>query len=334
MPDHTASIRSKGSPMNRIRKGFVVGALALFTAAALAQAAYPSKSIRLIVPFPAGGPSDAAARALAKGMAASLGQEVVIDNRPGANTGIGAGAALHAASDGYTLLFATAANAGLPHMSKASPYKSISEFSPIAAVGGNAQCLVVPASLPAKTLAEFASYAKASPKPLLRGANNVAEDMVAGHVTGALGLTFERVPYKGVPQLMPDLLEGRIQAAVLPVGPSVPHVRAGRLTMLGCSMAERIPALPAVPTLAESGVSAAPLITAHFVLGPPKLPTELVDRLAAAARQAAQTAEFKQEMERLLIPGGVRSPAETRELMLQAEAQYVQFVRETGASID
>jgi tripartite-type tricarboxylate transporter receptor subunit TctC len=87
LPDHTASIRSKGSPMNRIRKGFVVGALALFTAAALAQAAYPSKSIRLIVPFPAGGPSDAAARALAKGMTASLGQEVLVENRPGAIPG-------------------------------------------------------------------------------------------------------------------------------------------------------------------------------------------------------------------------------------------------------
>jgi tripartite-type tricarboxylate transporter receptor subunit TctC len=104
--------------------------------------------------------------------------------------------------------------------------------------------------------------------------------------------------------------------------------------MLGCSIAERLPALPTVPTLAESGVSAAPLITAHFVLGPPKLPADIVDRLAAAVGQATQTAEFKQEMDRLLIVGRTRSPAETRELMLQSEAQYAQYVRETGASID
>ena len=121
---------------------------------------------------------------------------------------------------------------------------------------------------------------------------------------------------------------------MIPVGASIPHVKAGRLTLLGCSMAERIPALPTVPTLVESGVSAAPLITAHFVLGPPRLPSDMVDRLAAAAQHAAKSTEFKQEMERLLIVGGLRSPAETRELMLQAEAQYVQFVRETGASID
>lgn len=320
--------------MNRLSRGLVVGAMSLWMTTSGAQPAYPSKPIRLVVPTPAGGPSDAAARALAKGMSTSLGQEVLVENRPGGNTGIGAGAVLNAAPDGYTLFFALASNAGLPHLSKASPYKSIAEFTPVAAIGGNTQCLVVSADLPAKSLAEFVAYAKASPKPLMRGANNVSEDMVAGQVSSAFGVAFDRVPYKGAPQLLPDLLEGRIQVAVIPVGASIPHVRAGRLTMLGCSMSGRIPALPMVPTLAESGVSAAPLITAHFVLGPPRLPADMVDLLAAAARQAAQSAEFRQEMERLLIVGSLKSPAETRELMLQAEAQYVQFVRETGASID
>ncbi len=320
--------------MNLLSKRLLVGAVVLWMTSAGAQTSYPGKAIRLIVPTPAGGPSDAAARALARGMTAGLGQEVLVENRPGGNTGIGAGAVLNAPPDGYTLLFALASNAGLPHLSKASPYKSFAEFTPIVAIGGNTQCLVVPASLPAKSLAEFVSYAKASPKPLLRGANNVSEDMVAGQVSSAFGIALERVPYKGAPQLLPDLLEGRIQVAVLPVGASVPHVKSGRLTMLGCSMAERIAALPAVPTLSESGVTGAPLITAHFVVGPPRLPADIVDRLTAAAQQAAQSADFKQEMERLLIVGKVRSPAETRELMLQAEAQYVQFVRETGASID
>ena len=320
--------------MDKISRHLVVGALAVWMASLGAQPAYPGKPIRLIVPTPAGGPSDAAARALAKGLTNGLGQEVLVENRPGGNTGIGAGAVLNAAADGYTLLFALASNAGLPHLSKASPYKSIAEFTPVATIGGNTQCLVVPASLPAKSLAEFVTYAKASPKPLMRGANNVSEDMVAGQVSSTFGLTFERVPYKSAPQLLPDLLEGRIQVAVLPVSASVPHVKSGRLTMLGCSMAERIASLPTVPTLAESGVSAAPLITAHFVLGPPRLPADIVDRLAMAAQQAAQSAEFRQEMERLLIVGSVRSPGQTRELMLQAEAQYVQFVCETGASID
>ncbi|HLO95827.1 MAG TPA: tripartite tricarboxylate transporter substrate-binding protein, partial [Burkholderiaceae bacterium] len=178
------------------------------------------------------------------------------------------------------------------------------------------------------------AYARAQPLPLLRGSSNVAEDMVAGQITGALGFKLDRVPYKGAPQLLPDLLEGRLQAAVMPVGASLPQVRAGRLVMLGCSVAERLPALPAVPTLGESGVAGAPLITAHFVLGPPRLPAEIVERLAEAVRQAAQTAEFRQEMERLLIVGPARSPAETRELMQRAEAQYQQYVRDAGASID
>jgi tripartite-type tricarboxylate transporter receptor subunit TctC len=320
--------------MHLTKTAFVACALALWTSFSVGQPAYPARPIRLIVPIAAGGPSDVAARALARGMSAGLGQEVIVENRPGANTGLGAGSVLNAAPDGYTVLFALASNAGLPHLSKASPYKSLAEFSPIGAIGGNTQCLVVSATVPARSLAEFAAHAKASPKPLLRGSNNVAEDMVAGQVTGALGFTLERVPYKGGPQMLPDLLEGRVQAAVLPIGFSAPHVRAGRLAMLGCSMAERIGAMPAAPTLAESGVSAAPLITAHFVLGPPRLPAEIVERLASAVRQATQTADFKQEMDRLMIGGATRSPTETRELIQQAEAQYVQYVRETGASID
>jgi len=320
--------------MNRLKTGVVVGALAMWTASVAAQGSYPNKPIRLIVPIVAGGPSDAVARALAKGLSAGLGQQVLVENRPGGNTGIGAGAVLSAAPDGYTLLFALASNAGLPHLSKAAPYKSLMEFSPISTLGGNTQCLVVPSSVPAKTLAEFASHAKSSAQPLMRGSNNVSEDMVAGQITGALGFKLERVPYKGAPQMFPDLLEGRLQAAVLPLGASLPHVRSGRLTMLGCSMAERVASLPTVPTLAESGVSASPLVTAHFVLGPPKLPSEIIERLSAAVRQAALAGDFKQEMEQLMIFGPVRSPAETRELMLQAEAQYAQYVRETGASID
>lgn len=320
--------------MTRWNTSLVACTLVLLMASAAAQSPYPGKPVRLVVPTPAGGPSDAAARALAKGMSAVLGQEVVVENRPGANAGLGAGAVLNAAPDGYTLLFALASNAGLPHLSKASPYRSINEFTPIAAIGGNTQCLVVPASVPARTLAELAALAKASGKPLMRGSNNAAEDMVAGQVTGALGFKLERVPYKGAPQMMPDLLEGRLQAAVLPVGASLPHVRSGRLTMLGCSVAERIAALATVPTLGESGVTAAPLITAHFVLGPPRLAGELVEQLAAAVRQASTTAEFKQEMDRLLIVGPARSTVETRELMQQADAQYRQYARETGASID
>jgi tripartite-type tricarboxylate transporter receptor subunit TctC len=320
--------------MSRLHTSLMAAALALWTAAVNAQTPFPNKPIRLIVPIAAGGPSDAAARALAKGLSASLGQEVLVENRPGGNTGVGAAAVLNAVPDGHTLLFALASNAGLPHLSKASPYKSITEFSTVSAIGGNTQCLVVPASVPARTLAEFAAHAKASTQPLMRGSNNVAEDMVAGQITGALGFRLERVPYKGAPQMMPDLLEGRLQAAVLPVGASAALVRSGRLVMLGCSTAERIGALPTVPTLGEAGVAAAPLITAHFVLGPPRLPAEIVERLAAAVRQATLTPDFKQEMDRLLIVGAARSPAEARELMTQAEAQYLQYARETGASID
>ena len=167
-------------------------------------------------------------------MSSSLGQEVVVENRPGGNLGIGAAAVLNAAPDGYTRLFALGANDGLPHLSKASPYKSISEFAPISTVGGSALCLVVPTSLPVKTLAEFVAYAKSSPQILMRGSNNPAEDMVTGHVTSAFGIKLERVSHKGGSQMLPDLLQGRLQAAVMPTGLAAPNVKLGQLTMLGC----------------------------------------------------------------------------------------------------
>ena len=315
-------------------KRLIAVALACLAWSAVAQTAYPTKPIRLVVPTVAGGPSDAAARALAKGMNAELGMEVVVENRPGANNGVGAAAVLSAAPDGYTLFFALVANAGLPYLSRNSPYKSLSEFSPIGAIGGNTLCLVVPSSLQVKTLAAFAEFARATSKPLLRGTNTPAEDMLAGQITGALGITLDRVPYKGVAQALPDLLEGRIQVAVMPVGASMPHVRSGKLVILGCSAAERFAALPSVPTLNESGVTAPPMITGHFVLGPPRLPQEKVERLSRAVTQAASTVEFRQEMDRLLIAGGARAAAEAMALIKQAEAQYQQFVRETGATID
>jgi tripartite-type tricarboxylate transporter receptor subunit TctC len=241
---------------------------------------------------------------------------------------------LNAAPDGYTLFFALAANAGLPHLSKVSPYKSISELAPISMIGGSAQCLVVPASLPVKTMADFVAYAKGSAQPLMRGSNNIAEDMVAGQVTGAFDIKLERVPYKGASQMLPDLLQGRLQAAVMPAGFAAPSVQSGQLTMLGCSLPERLAALPSVPTFSESGVTAPPLITAHFLLGPSLLPAETIERLAAAVQRATQTADFKLTMNRLMIDGTARSPTQTLELMLRVEAQYVQYVRETGASID
>lgn len=190
--------------MKRFTNVLIFGATALLASSVPAQTPFPNKSIRLIVPITADDPSDAIARAHAKGMVAALGQEVLVDNPPGANTGVGAAMVLNAAPDGYTLLFALAAGAGNP------------------------QCLVVPPSVPAKTLAEFAAHAKSTAQPLMRGSSNPDEDLLADQVTGALGFKLGRAPYKGGSQMLPDLLEGRLQAAVLPAGFAVPYVQSGK----------------------------------------------------------------------------------------------------------
>ena len=262
--------------MNQINTGLAVGALLLLAAPVAAQAPYPNKPIRLIVPIAAGGPSDAAARALAKGLTAGLGQEVLVDNRPGANAGLGAAAVLNAAPDGYTLLFAPGGQ-----RRSAAPEQGFAvqvDHRVLAGVDDRRQHAV-----PGRS-GQRAGQDTGRVRRPCQGQRAAAACAVPtrrprtwwpAQVTGALGFTLERVPYKGAAQLLPDLLEGRVQAAVLPVGFSAPHVRSGRLTMLGCSIAERIAALPSVPTLLEAGVSAAPLITAHFVLGPPQLPPSI-----------------------------------------------------------
>ena len=154
--------------MNLLSKTLALGAVALWMTSSGAQPAYPGKPIRLIVPAPAEARAMRRRAPSPKGMTASLGQEVMVENRPGGNSGIGAGAVLNSVPDGHTLLFALGPTWGC-HLSKASPYKSVAEFTPVAAIGGNTQCLVVPASPPPKSLAEFVTYAKASPKPLMRG---------------------------------------------------------------------------------------------------------------------------------------------------------------------
>lgn len=210
---------------------------------------------------------------------------------------------------------------------------SINEFTPVAAVGGSVQCLVVHPSIAASTLGEFAAYARSQSKPLLRGSNNAAEDLVAGQITGATSIKLDRVRYKGGAQMLPDLLEPGAGGSAS-FGIQRAARTHGQAKFLGCSASERFAALPNVPTLAEAGVSAPPLVAAHFLLGPPRLPDEIVGRLSAAVQRAAQTAEFKREMERLMIDSHARDPARTRELMIQSDAQYAQFARETGASLD
>lgn len=288
----------------------------------------PAAALRLVVPLAPGGPSDQAARSLARALSPLLGQDVVVENKPGGNGAVGAQALAAAPADGHTLLFAPAGMSGLPVLMKSPPFNSLNDYTPVAAVGGNQICLFVHPGLPVATTQEFVAYARAHPDKLAYGMSSHGEYMAAAQVTQTTGIRLNRIPYRGSVQMMPDLLEGRVQLSFMPPGFGAAHAKAGRLKLLGCNAAQRLPALPDVPTLAEAGVSSGGIRPYHFLIGPAQMPAAVTARLATAIQRAANEPGVRAEFEKLLIAVEVLGSEQTVAAIREGERVWAQFVRE------
>jgi tripartite-type tricarboxylate transporter receptor subunit TctC len=276
----------------------VAGALAPMR---LARAqAYPSKPIKLIVPFPAGSATDAIARVMGASVASAIGQPLVVENKAGADGAIAGAEVVRAAPDGYTLLMATnSPMAAAPAMKKNPPYDPITDFTPISDIGRYTFFIVVHPSVPAKTVAELIELAKSKPGEL-----NYATGNTTGIVSSALfnslgGIKMTHVPYKGEPQALTDLLAGRVQVMFISSGTSLPHIREGRLRALATTLDKRSPSLPDVPTIAEAGMPQFKLTSWAALFGPAKMPRDVVERInrefvAAMGRPDVQEALAKQ----------------------------------------
>ncbi|MEI6112977.1 MAG: tripartite tricarboxylate transporter substrate binding protein [Burkholderiales bacterium] len=286
--------------------------------------------IHLVVPLSPGGPSDQAARLLAKELAKALGQDVIVENKPGASGAIAAQTVALAAPDGRTLLFAPSSMSGLPVLVKSPPYASLTEFAPLGAVGGNQVCLFIHPSLPAATATEFVNYAKANPDKLSYGASAPGEYLAMANLIKSTGIRMGQIPYKGSVQMMPDLLEGRVQAAFMPAGSGATYAQAGKLKLLACNVTERLSGLPDTPTLAQANVPITAFYAYHLLLAPAKLPEDVKSRLAAALQRAANEPSLRAEYARLYIPAQYLTPAQTTENIRDGEGIWAQFVRETG----
>jgi tripartite-type tricarboxylate transporter receptor subunit TctC len=306
----------------------VLTGLALFVGAATAQS--PTAPIRLLVPLAAGGPSDQAARVLAKHLAKALGQDVLVENKPGANGALGAQAVATSPADGHALLFAGSGMSGLPVLMKSPPFASLTDFVPLGAVGGNQICLFVFPGLPVKTAQEFVAHARANPNKLSYGSSSLGEYLATAQLMQVTGIQMVRIPYRGSAAMLPDLMEGRVEVGFMPAGSGAAHAKTGRLKLLGCNVPQRLPGLPEVPTLAESGVPAIGSRPYHLILAPAKLPQEVATRLTAAIRRAANEPELRAEFERLLIPADNLSPEQVTTTIREGERVWAQFVREVG----
>jgi len=305
-----------------MRKAFDirVAVLLLLASAAHAQP-YPSKPLRVIASFAAGGAADLISRTVADRLSAALGQQVIVDNRAGAGGALGLELLARVAPDGYTLGTGSEAMTALPYTHKGLNWDPRTSFTAISLMSTQPLVLAVHASLLVKSFEEFVAYAKARPKQLTFGSSGHGHSQ---HLTGemikkAAGFDMTHVPYKGGAQAIVDLVGGQIPVAVLGSSPVIPYHRAGKVRTLVVTSAKRSAALPDVPTLAEAGVQDIDVSQTIGMFGPAKLPKDIVARLNAEIGKILATSAVR---ERLAAAGFEASPSSPEQLAAMMRGNY------------
>jgi len=295
------------------------------------DAAYPVRPVRIIVPYAPGGSSDAVARILSQKLSELLGQQFVIDNRPGASGSLGRELVMRASADGYTLLVGDSPHTINVHVLKHVPYDPIRDFTPVTLVATAPQVLVVNPNLAAKTLKDFIALAQAQPGQINYGSGGSG---AITHMTGELfklaaKVNIQHVPYRSIALATTDVISGQMNAAFPTIPGAVPHVRSGRLRALAVSSAKRAIALPDVPSFRESGVDV--LVSNWFgVFGPAKLPEPVLGRLHRATLDALGSADAQAKFANLSLDIATTTPAEFEKFLLRELQQWGQVVKAAG----
>ena len=241
---------------------------------------FPSRPVRFVLGFPAGGPTDAAGRIVGQALSARIGQPVVIDNRPGADGAIGPELVAKATPDGHTLLLGSASNlAGVPAMRKQAPYDTMADFAAVTFVNWSSLLLVIHPGVPAKTLAELIVHARANPGKLMVAAANPPTIFTLAQVKSATKIDLLNIPYKGDVAAVPDLLAGRVHILTGGANLLLPHVREGRLRALATLTRARIKPAPDIPTMAEAGVPTFSIFGWSALMAPAKTPATVISYL-------------------------------------------------------
>jgi tripartite-type tricarboxylate transporter receptor subunit TctC len=298
---------------------------------------YPTKPIRLVVPFAAGGATDVLARLVGERLTASLGQQVVVDNRPGAGGNIGSDLVARAEPDGYTILMgAVGTHAINPSLYPKMPYDPVKDFAPVTLVASVPNVLVVNPEVPAKSVQELIDLAKAKPGELnFASSGNGTSIHLSGELFKAMtGTDIVHVPYKGSGPAVTDLLGGQVQMMFDNMPSSLPHVKAGKLRALGVTSAKRSPALPEVPTIAEAGVPGYDATSWFGILAPAGTPEPVVTRLQGAIVQALGEPEMRQRMADLGAEPVGDTPAEFGQFITAELAKWAKVVNDAGVKLE
>lgn len=297
-------------------QGRVIAALAAAALCAGAHAQYPSKPIRLIVPFPAGGAAELGARIFAQPLGQALGQPVVVEARPGGDGVIAAEAVMKAAPDGYTLLYATnTAFNWVPATRKAPPYDPVADFTPVSLIGYFGFFLFTHPSVPATSVAELLAYARANPGKLNAGTGNSTSQLFTAQLAALEKLDIVQIPYKGDAPLTVDLLGNRVQMAFATPGSALPQVKEGKLRVLAAMFPNRSPLVPDVPTAAEAGLGKLSITPWGGVFGPARMPKEVADRLAKEIAVVLQRPDVREAFGKIAFDPKSSTPDELAALL-------------------
>ena len=296
-----------------------------------AAQAWPSKPIRLIVQFPAGGAADTITRVIAPPLAQALGQPVVVENRPGADGAIAGEAVAKSAGDGYTLFMATtSAIAAVPAMRKTPPYDPITAFTPIGKVGTFSYFAFTHSSVPAKTMVELIDYIRANPGKVNYAGATTTGIMAAVQLAGFAKLDMVRVPYKGEGPASVDLIGGRVQLMFGTPTNTLGAAKEGKLRVLATLLDKRSPVLPDVPTMPEANAPKLSIVPWAAFYGPPKLPSDIVARVNRELNAVLARADVRELIERQVFDIQTSTPEELAAYTREQVESWKKAVADSG----
>lgn len=312
--------------------GCAIAWLAFAAAAATAQPVYPSRLVRIVVPLPPGGSNDLLARVAAKRLSASLGQPVVVDNRPGAGGNIGTEFVAKSAPDGHTLLMANTAHVINPNLYAKLPYDPIRDFAPVALMSSAHFALAVHPSVPARSVKEFIALARSKPGALtFASAGNGAPHHLAMELLKSMArVELTHIPYKGAGQFVPALVAGEVSSVIGAINSLLPHAQTGRLRILGMAGSRRTPLLPEVPTIAEAALPGFALDNWGGMLVPAGTPRSIVERLNGEIVKALRDPQITERLAAQGIEVIPSTPDEFQALMKSHMAKWARVVSAAG----
>jgi tripartite-type tricarboxylate transporter receptor subunit TctC len=310
---------------------FLPVVLVLFSSLAAAQT-WPARPVRVIVPFPPGGSTDVAARALTEKLTGALGQPAVVENRGGGGGAVGTGEVARAAPDGYTVLFAANAVSILHLAVKGLPYEMLRDFTPVTQVSTQPNAFAVHPSVPASNIKELVAYAKANPGKLSYAHSGAGGSQ---HLTGELlkkmaGIDMLGIPYKGGGQVITDLIGGQIQVGIAGTTPLIPHHNAGRIRILALTSLQRFPPLPDIPTVVEAGYPGFESSQWLGILVPRGTPAEIVRRLHGETIKALKLPEVADRLTKAGLQPVGNTPEQFARVIREEIEQFGKLAKELG----